>query len=185
MRRFLLLFFAVLLLTAPVSASVNGEKQPAFVRAVKAKKIQIRRVRVGKTLLAYDKAVKPKHIKNVKKWIKALPPSVQIGAKRVYLLTHAHYYLTGTKKELYMTYGYYLYSRKEVYLYPHRGMQDTLYHEFGHAFDSYHKLHSFSMLKAWRKIKPEDPVEEFAISFADLFCLLTEPEYLFIHKLIY
>lgn len=186
MKKILIFIIALLLLAAPVQASVNGAKQPAFVRAVKQKKIRIKRVRVGKTLLAYDKAVKPKHVKNVKRWIKALPRSVQMSAKRVYLLTHKHYLLTGTKKELDLTYGYYLHSRKEIYLYVHRDMKDTLYHEFGHAYDSHHKLYAFSHLKAWQKIVAgEDPVEAFAETFADLFYFLNEPAYHFIYKLIY
>ena len=183
MKRFLLLFFAVLLLTVPVRADIRGVSHPRYVAA----HVKVRRVRVGGVILVYDRAVKGVHVRRIKTWIRALPKMVRTSARHVYLLSRAHFRLTANQGELADTYGYYIHPAKDIYLWPTSAgrLKYTLYHEYGHAFDSANKLHKHSKAKAWVWLsKKEDPIEFFADEFSYFMEIITEPKYKYINNII-
>lgn len=183
MKRFLLLFSAVLLLTVPVRADIRGVSHPRYTAA----HVKVRRVRVGGVMLVYDRAVKGVHVRRVKAWIRALPKMVRTSARRVYLLSRAHFRMTADRGELADTFGYYIHPQKDIYLWPTSAgrLKYVLYHEYGHAYDSANKLHKHSKAKAWTGLlKKEDPIESFADEFSYFMEIITEPKYKYIHNLI-
>jgi hypothetical protein len=185
MKRFLLLFFAVLLLiiAVPVHADIRGVSHPRYAAA----HVKVRRVRVGGVVLVYDRAVKQIHVRRVKAWIRALPKIVRTSARHVYLLSRSHFRLTAYRGELADTYGYYIHPEKDIYLWPTSAgrLKYTLYHEYGHAFDSRVRLHQYSVSSAWRRLVRGDRVERFADVFADIWITLTAPAYKYIFDLLY
>ena len=183
MKRFLLLFFAVLLLAVPVRADIRGVSHPRYVSA----HVKVRRVRVGGVVLVYDRTVKQIHVRRVKAWIRALPKIVRTSARHVYLLSRSRFRLTADRGELADTYGYYIHPQKDIYLWPTSAgrLKYTLYHEFGHAFDSRVRLHQYSVSSAWRRLVHGDRVERFADVFADIYITITAPAYQYIFNLLY
>lgn len=159
MKRFLLPFFAVLLLIVPVRADIRGVPHPRYAAA---------------------------HVK-VRAWIRALPRMVRTSARHVYLLSRSHFRLTAGRGELADTYGYYIHPAKDIYLWPTSAgrLKHTLYHEFGHAFDSRVRLHQYFASSAWRRLMRGDRVERFADVFADIYITITAPAYQYIFNLLY
>lgn len=183
MKRLIALLALLLILAVPVRADIRGVSHPRYAAA----HVKVRRVRVGGVTLVYDRAVKGVHVSRVKAWIRALPKVVRTSARRVYLLSRAHFRMTADRGELADTYGYYIHPQKDIYLWPTSAgrLKHTLYHEFGHAFDSANKLHKHSKAKAWTRLsKKEDPIESFADEFSYFMEIITEPKYKYIHNLI-
>lgn len=160
---------ALLLVVSPVRAET---RQVYGISAVQST-VKLKRVKVGKTYLYYERGIKAKHIKRVKKWIKALPKKVQRTAKRVYLLKRKTYRKTGINIK--DTLGYFIVGRKQIYLYPTGGyeLKNTLYHEYGHAWDCRKKPFGDSDTKTWKALTREyagtyDRNEHYAETFAEL-----------------
>lgn len=196
MKKYLLTFLAAfLLLTTPVSAHFSGwygSTKTEFRTALKTKKLVLKKSKVGKTTLYYDSKLSKKRVKLVKKWIRQLPSKVQRSAKKVYFLRKSMYMKTGDKA-IRNTLGYEIVPYKEIYFYNVSDTDDlrnTLWHEFGHAWDSRKSQFKLSSTKAWKSIirvqyaSSKNYEEWFADLFAEYFEFMSEPENAYIAKVL-
>lgn len=196
MKRLMSAFLiALMIISTPVQAMSYGITSPKIQTVIKQKKFKLRKMRVGKTILIYDSKISKKHIKFVKKSITTMPKNVQKSAKKVYFLRKKYFKMSVNDTFPKMTVGYaILDDYREIYLHDRSNLsalQHTLWHEFGHTFDSRKKTFGSSKAKKWIAIlKSEYPhfdseEEYFADIFADFIEFITEPENQFIASLIY
>ena len=193
MRRLIIIITAVLLLTpVPVNAAGRGwygSTRTEFQNAIKQKKLKLKKVKVGKTILLYDSKLPAKRVKLVRKWIHQLPAKVQKSARKVYFLRKKDFLMTGDEW-LDDAYGYEIVETKEIYFYNHgdsEELRDTLYHEFGHAWDSRKKKFQLSSKKEWKTVVNKylgggDKQEWFAYVFAELLAFLKDPDFAYVSK---
>ena len=191
MRRGILILLLFLLLPAPVYGANVGTYRAEFKAAVKQKKVILRKAKVGKTVLYYDTKLPKKRVKAVKKMILYLPAKVQKTAKKVYFLRKKIFALTLRPGLPADTVGYaILDGYQEIYIYG-RGsaapIRSTLYHEFGHTYDSRKKTYGTSSGKKWKKIVKTyigggDPHEWYADIFAAFFELFRDQDYDYIRR---
>ena len=176
--------------TSARTASSIGASHPAFANAVKRGKIKLKRVKVGRTVLIYDTKIPKKRVRAVKRWIKFLPKKVQRTAKRVYFLRRSAYMKTGRKADLEDTLGYEVFEDREIYFYSssdYDEMQNTLFHEFGHAYDNRTgKYLKYSSSAKWDKISKGsgNRAEYFADCFSDYYGFIYTEESQFISRVL-
>lgn len=193
MRRLIIIITAVLLLTpVPVNAAGRGwygSTRTEFQNAIKQKKLKLKKVKVGKTILLYDSKLPAKRVKLVKKWIRQLPAKVQKSARKIYFLRKKYYLMTG--KGLKDTSGYSMFPEREIWFYnvsDSDELMDTIFHEFGHCWDWNGKKFKLSNSNEWERIwvswlgASEDPTEWFAYCFAELWTTLQDPDFSYIYK---
>lgn len=182
MKTFSVLMLTLMLTVSPLVHGEAGVNRQEF----KTASVQLKKCKVGKTTLYYDKSVSKKKMRSVKKYIKQLPPKVQKCAKRVYILSRKNYLLT-CNKGLLETDGYFIVERKQIYISGSAPVRDTLFHEFGHAYDCRNSPFALSRAKKWKQItrklmgKKYDPIEYFAEVFTDYFEEILEADYNYIH----
>lgn len=181
MKPLMILMLTIMLTASPLVHGEAGVNRQEF----KSANVQLKKCKVGKTTLYYDKGISAKKLKNAKKYIKHLPSKVQRCAKRVYILRQK-YYLKTCNKGLLNTDGYFIVERKQIYISASAPIKDTLFHEFGHAYDCKSSPFSLSSAKKWKEItkksmgKKYDPIEYFAEVFVDYFEDILEADYNYI-----
>ena len=187
----ILTLFVMLSISASAQTTSNiGSSYPTFVKAVKKKKIKLKTAKVGRTTLVYDTKIPKKRVRTVKRWIKFLPKKVQRTAKRVYFLRRSAYMKTGRKADLEDTLGYEVFEDREIYFYSssdYEEMQNTLFHEFGHAYDNRTgKYLKYSSSAKWDKISKGsgNRAEYFADCFSDYYGFLYTKESQFISRVL-
>ena len=182
MKPLLTLMLAVLLTVSPLVHGEAGVNRQEFRTA----NVTLKKCKVGKTVLYYDKSITKKKLNNTKKYIKQLPAKVQKCAKKVYLLNRKNYLKT-CNKGLVDTSGYFIVERKEIYICSSSSLRDVIFHEFGHAYDCRKSPFGLSSTKKWKKItrsmmgKKYDYIEYFAEVFADYLDVILEADYNYIH----
>ena len=187
----ILTLFVMLSISASAQTTSNiGSSYPTFVKAVKNKKIRLKTAKVGRTTLVYDTKIPKKRVRAVKRRIKFLPKKVQKTARCVYFLRHSAYMKTGRKADLEDTLGYEVFEDREIYFYSssdYEEMQNTLFHEFGHAYDNRTgKYLKYSSSAKWDKISKGsgNRAEYFADCFSDYYGFLYTKESQFISRVL-